>query len=254
MERVILITGASSGIGAAVCRRVAGPGTSILLHARGGKSGEKRPLLEALADEARTKGAKVEVRFADIEQPGAATGLVEAAIASFGRLDQVVANAGFALRQELGEVSRAELDRSLNAMAGSFFDMVTAGYDQLSTSECGRVIAVSSFVAHVFKPGQLFPVTAAAKGAIEALSKNLAVQLAPHGTTVNVVAPGYTRKEATGHAALSSKGWEIAAELTPLKHIAEPDDIAATITFLLSPEARHITGQTIHVDGGLTLG
>lgn len=254
MQRSVLITGASSGIGASVCRRVAGPGVSLLLHARGGKNGEKRDALEALAAEAREKGAEAVTVFSDLEQPGTATALVETAVGEFGRLDQIVANAGFALRQEIGEVSRADLDRSLQAMAGSFFDLVTAAYGQLQSSECGRVVAVSSFVAHVFKPGQLFPVTAAAKGAVEAMAKSLAVQLAPDGATVNCVAPGYTRKDATGHAALSSKGWEVAAELTPLKHIALPDDIAATVAFLLSGEAKHITGQTIHVDGGLTLG
>ena len=116
------------------------------------------------------------------------------------------------------------------------------------------MVAVSSFVAHVFKTGRTFPVTAAAKAAVEGLAKSLAAQAAPAGITVNCVAPGYTKKDATGHSALSEDAWKAAADLTPLGRIAEPVDIAALIAFLLSPAARHITGQVIHVDGGLSLG
>ncbi|MRG70737.1 SDR family oxidoreductase [Alphaproteobacteria bacterium HT1-32] len=254
MDRVVLITGASSGIGAAVCRRVAAPGTSLMLHARGGKNGEKKDNLLAIAEAARQAGAEAETVFCDLETPGSASALSAMTVERFGRIDQIVSNAGFALRQDIGEVTRQDLDRSLQGMAGAFFDLMSESYESLRTSERGRVVAVSSFVAHVFKAGQLFPVTAAAKGAIEAMAKSLATQLAPFGSTVNCVAPGYTRKEATGHSALSSSAWDTAADLTPMKRIADPDDIAATVAFLLSDDAKHITGQTIHVDGGLTLG
>ena len=95
--------------------------------------------------------------------------------------------------------------------------------------------------------------TAAAKASIESLAKSLAVQLASSGATVNCVAPGYTHKDATGHSAISPEAWQQAIDRTPLGRIAKPDDIAAMVQFLLSRDAQHVTGQVIHVDGGLSI-
>lgn len=248
----VLLTGASSGIGAATCRRLARPGHAIVAHARGGTKGEKRPALDALVAELRDAGAEAEAVFGDLAEGGAGA-LVDAAVARFGRLDQIVSNAGFALAKPIGEVSRAEFDRSVETMTAALFDLLDAGLPHLTTSPCGRVVAVSSFAAHDFPAGRLFPATAAAKGGLEALARAFAAQVARSGVTVNCVAPGFTRKEAGGHSALTDEAWRAAAELTPSGRIAEPDDIAAVIAFLLSDDARHITGQTIHVDGGLSL-
>jgi 3-oxoacyl-[acyl-carrier protein] reductase len=249
LERVVVVTGASSGIGAAVCRRVAGPETALLIHALDAHDDG----LEAVAAQLRAAGSPVETVLGDLCREGVAGGLIERAVEHFGTVDQIVSNAGFADRRLLGDVDRETLNRSLQAMTGAFFEMVTAALPSLQASPWGRVVAISSFVAHVFAEGGLFPTTAAAKAGIEALAKSLASQLAPSGTTVNCVAPGYTRKDATGHSALSEDAWKIAAEKTPMKRIADPDDHAALAAFLMSREARHITGQVIHVDGGLTL-
>ncbi|MCP4386502.1 MAG: SDR family oxidoreductase, partial [Hyphomicrobiales bacterium] len=120
-------------------------------------------------------------------------------------------------------------------------------------SQWGRVVSLSSFVANDFGiNGTIFPATAAAKAATEALTRALAFELARKGVTVNCIAPGYTRKVG-GHAAISADAWTAAAEATPNGRIAEPEDVAATVAFLLSREARHITGQVIRVDGGLSL-
>ncbi|MBL6958828.1 MAG: SDR family oxidoreductase [Rhodospirillales bacterium] len=251
-DRVVLITGAASGIGAAVCRRIAGPGCSLVLHTRGSQD-SRRQDLEAVAQQAEKAGSPVLTLFGDLSEDGLASGLVEQSLVHFGRLDQIVSNAGFADRRPLGEVDRETLDRSLRAMPGAFFDLVTAALPTLQDSAWGRVVAVSSFVAHVYAADGLFPATAAAKAGLESLAKSLAVQLAPTGATVNCVVPGYTRKDATGHSALSEEGWQRAIGKTPNGRIAEPDDHAAAVSFLLSRDASHITGQVIHVDGGLTL-
>ena len=250
VERVVLVTGAASGIGAAVSRRIAGAGTALLIHTR---DESERPGLDAVAAFARDAGSIVETAIADLVDIGAAASLVARTVERFGTVDQIVSNAGFADRRLLGDVDRDTLDRSMRAMTGAFFELATAALPALERSSWGRVVAISSFAAHVYAGGGLFPVTAAAKAGVEALAKSLAVQLAPSGTTVNCVSPGYTRKDASGHSALSEDAWRRAAAKTPMGRIAEPDDHAALIAFLLGREARHITGQVIHVDGGLTL-
>ncbi len=247
----ILVTGASSGIGAAVCRRLAKPGNRLLIHARGGADGTDTAPLEAIASDIRDRGAQAETVFVDLAIAGAGERLVAEALQKFGALDQIVSNAGFADKRLLGDVDRATLDRSLSAMTGTFFEIATSAQTALKASECGRVVAVSSFVAHHYTSDTLFPVTAAAKAAVEALAKSLAVQLGPDGVTVNCVAPGYTQKDEGTHRAISPDALKAAANRALTRRIAQTDDIAAAVEFLLSSDARQITGQVLRVDGGL---
>src|ERR1700761_5592247 len=180
--RVFLITGASSGIGAATARAVAAPQTVLALHARKNLSG-----LETVAATARAAGAEVLLLEGDLAQTGTGTRLVEEGAGKYGRLDVVVSNAGFADKRPIGEVDRATLDASLASMTAAFFDIATAAKPWLlKAGTGGRMIAVSSFVAHAFGRGIMtFPVSAAAKAGLEALARTLAVDLAPSGVTVN---------------------------------------------------------------------
>lgn len=250
-DLTILITGASSGIGASICRRLARPGVRMLINARGGEEGTLVAPLEEVAADARERGATVETMFIDLATPKAGELLVAKALEHFGSLDQIVSNAGFADKRLLGEVERETLNRSLNAMTGTFFDLATAALESLKKSNCGRVVAISSFVAHHYTSETLFPVTAAAKAGVESLAKSLAVQLGPDGVTVNCVAPGYTQKDEGTHRAISRDALKAAANRSLTKRIAQTDDIAAAVQFLLSEDARQITGQVLRVDGGL---
>jgi 3-oxoacyl-[acyl-carrier protein] reductase len=258
-SRVVLITGAGSGIGAALARRLASSSsapsrkTALLLHSRGDDE-EGRARLAAVATSCREAGAQVETSLGDLGMSGTGAAAVENSVRAFGRLDQIVHNAGFADRRLFGELTRLDLEASLRAMPGAFLEIATAALPTLSASERGRVVAVSSFVAHRFRAGELFPASAAAKAALEALAKSLAVQLASTRTTVNIVAPGFTRKDEGKLGSLSRAAWEEAERRNPQARLALPEEVAATIVFLLSDEAAHITGATIHVDGGLTLG
>lgn len=249
---VVLITGAASGIGAATVRLLAGPDARLALHSRAHDPAGQARFAETLAV-ARGQGASVLELRGDLVQAGAGERIVAATLSHFGRLDQIVANAGFADKRPTSELTRADFDRSFDGMAGSLFEMARAAHPSLVTSARGRIVFVSSFVARRFARGGLFPASASAKAAAEALAKSLAIELAPHGVTVNCVAPGYTRKD-HGSGQLDPAAWTKAAELTPLGRIADPIDIAGLIAFLLSDAARHITGQVIAVDGGLTLG
>lgn len=247
----ILITGAASGIGAATARALARPGANLLLHAKSNRGG-----LELVAADVESSGGRAILALGDLEDPATGGRLVETAVETFGSLDTLVSNAGFPLRPLIGDLARDELDHAYAVIPGGFFALTSAALPHLKAAgPRGRVVAISTHNAHLFLPGYLnFPASAAAKAALETLVKSLALQLAPDGITVNAIAPGLIAKDKTsGEQTLSPAEWQNLKARIPMGDLGNPADIAATVAFLCSPSARYITGQIIHVDGGLVI-
>ena len=246
--RRVLVTGASSGIGAATVRAMAAPGVALIVHAR--RSAEAA---ERVAAEARALGAETHVLLHDLAEPDAPAALTAQTVARLGGLDVLVSNAGFADRTPAMELTDAAMARSLDTILWGFLRLARAAGPHLRAGVQPRLVAVSSFVAHLYRHDAAnFPATAVGKAGVEALLRTLAMEWAPH-VTVNAVAPGYTQKDPGAHAAFTEAQREAVAARVPMGRLGTPTEMAAAIRFLASAEAGYVTGQVLHVNGGLVV-
>jgi 3-oxoacyl-[acyl-carrier protein] reductase len=249
-RRIAIVTGASSGIGAATADRLGREYRGLVLHA-----GRSQAELDAVAARIRAGGCEVRTMLGDLGDPDLGQNLVQTAVEAFGGLDVVVANAGFPILKSLDDGDPEDLERAFKGNVFSFFGLARAAAPYLEQSPAGRVIAVGSFTSHVFRTDvRQFPMSAASKGALETAVRSLAIHFGPKGVTVNCVVPGWIEKDHGTRDGVGAK--ELAESLAriPLNRIGKPDDVASCIAFLASQEAGYVTGQTLHVNGGLFIG
>ena len=245
--RTIIVTGASSGIGAALAKRLAGFADHLVLHARSSKA-----KLEAVAAEVEQAGTLTHIVMGDLNESGTGTRIVDEALERFGNLDALVANAGFPVLKSLEESSLDDVEAAFRGNLFSFFELARTAQPYLEQSESGRIVAVGSFTSHVFRTDiRQFPVSAASKGALETAVRSLAMAMSNDKTTVNCVVPGFIQKDAGTHDGVSAQEQLATESRIPLGRFGKSDEVAAMIEFLLSKEAGYITGQCIHVNGGL---
>lgn len=249
VDKSIIVTGSSSGIGAATCRRLARPGHGIVVHARHNREGCDR-----VVEEIAAAGGQAIAVPGDLSEPGMPEKLVKRAKQAWGRVDWVIANAGFPTLKSLDQGRRADLEYAFQGNLFSFFDLVQAARPHLLDSDQPRIIALGSFTAHLFRTDmRSFPISSASKGGLETMVKALALELGSDGITVNCVVPGYIEKDQGTRDGVPLGEFEEIVKRIPLGRVGLPDDVAGAIEFLLSDNAAYITGQMLHVNGGLVL-
>jgi len=235
-----LVTGATGGIGAAIARALHAQGASVAL------TGTRAAVLEGLAGEL---GERAHAVPADLGREGAADALIGAAEAAMGRVDILVNNAGITRDNLAMRMKDSEWDEVLAVDLTAAFRLSRAVMRGMIRRRYGRIVSITSVVGATGNAGQAN--YAAAKAGLAGMSKALAQELAGRNITVNCVAPGFIETAMT--AVLDDKRRAAVLTAVPVGRLGMAEEVAAAVVFLGSREAAYITGQTIHVNGGMVM-
>lgn len=242
--RVSIVTGASRGIGRAIAVELGKNGGQVVVNyaGRAEQAQETARLIEA-------QGGRAVVEQAEVGQSGAAERLVEVALQTFGRLDVVVNNAGITRDTLLIRMKDEDWDAVMDTNLKGAFQVIRAAARPMVKQRFGRIVNVASVVGIIGNAGQANYV--AAKAGVIGLTKTAARELASRNITVNAIAPGLIQTDMT--QSLGEEWTGKLLEQVPLGQIGMPDDVAAAVSWLVSDGARYVTGQVIHVDGGMVM-
>ncbi len=238
--KTALVTGASGGIGGSIARALHAQGATV------GLSGTRREALEALAADLGSRAHVLPCNLADAAQ---VEGLVGEAEKAMGQLDILVNNAGLTRDGLAMRMKDEDWQAVIDVNLGAAFKLARGAMRGMMKRRWGRIISITSVVGVTGNPGQAN--YAASKAGLIGMSKSLAAELASRNITVNCVAPGFIATAMTD--ALDDKQKEGITARIPMGRMGAPDEIAAAVVYLASPEAGYVTGHTVHVNGGMAM-
>ena len=242
-RRVAIVTGASRGIGRAIADRLAADGFDLAI------CGTRENTIQEVAGELSDSGVEVMARALDVAEREAVEGFVKEVSSHFGRLDVLVNNAGITRDNLILRMQEDDWRQVIDTNLSSVFFASKAVLRPMMKARFGRIINISSVVAGMGNPGQAN--YCASKGGIEALTRSLAREVASRNITVNAVAPGFIATDMT--AEMTDEARQAMTGAVPLARLGTPEDIAAAVAFLAGGDASYVTGQVLHVNGGLYL-
>jgi enoyl-[acyl-carrier protein] reductase III len=246
LGRVALVTGSSRGIGRAIALRLAREGADVIVNYRK-RDAEAQETVAAI-EELGARGLAVR---ANIAEPAEIERLFVTVGEKFGVLDFLVCNAAAGIQGTMLESTVKAWDLAMNVNARSYLLCAQAAFPMLTTRGGGRIIAITARIA-TERAFPYYGTVAASKAAINTITAYLAVELAPHGITVNAISPGLVDTEALAYFRRGSELLERARALTPTCRATTAGDIAEMAAFLCSDAARQLNGQVLEVDGGYT--
>jgi 3-oxoacyl-[acyl-carrier protein] reductase len=242
--RVAIVTGGGRGIGRAVAVRLAEEGADVAISYRSNDETAERA-----AEEVRATGVRCELFKGDVASPEDVEALVKGVGDAFGRIDILVNNAGLTRDNLMMRMKEEEFDDVIATNLKGTYLCTRAVLRPMIRARWGRIVNVSSVVGLVGNPGQAN--YAASKAGIIGFTKSVAREVAQRGITANVVAPGYVETELTG--TLPEKVKQAIKEGVPAGRFGEAEEVAEVVAFLAGEGARYVTGQTVAVDGGMTM-
>jgi len=243
--KVAVVTGGSRGIGRAICKRLAQSGAKVVINyvSRPEAAQETKAQVEAL-------GAECVVFKFDVANTAEVQDAFKQITAECGRIDILVCNAGITRDGLLAMMKEEDWDQVMAVNLKGAFNCIKAGCRPMMKQRWGRIIIITSVVGFAGNAGQAN--YSAAKAGLVGLTRSTARELASRSITVNCVAPGYIDTDMTSDLPEAVKE-KILAEI-PLGSLGKPEDIAAAVSYLVSDDARYVTGQAIHVNGGMFMG
>ncbi len=240
--KLALVTGGSRGIGAAIARDLAAAGARVVVNYR-----ERRDAAEAVVADIRAAGGFAEVLGFDVADTSAVDGAFRDVAARLGNVDILINNAGVSADGLILRTSEEVWDRVLDVDLKGVFNCTKAVSRAMMRARAGRIVNISSVVGFMGNTGQ--STYAAAKAGVIGFTKAAARELASRDVTVNAVAPGLIETDMLEGMQAAARDMVLA--LVPLRRLGKPEEVAAAVTFLAGPGGAYITGQVIHVNGGL---
>ena len=243
-EKIAVITGASRGIGAAIAKKMAENGATVIINYQGSVQAA-----QALEAEIREKGGKAVTYKCDVSDFDKCEKFIGDIVKEYGRIDILVNNAGITRDGLLMGMKEEDFDKVLDTNLKGTFHTIRAALRQMIRQRSGRIINMASVVGVSGNAGQAN--YAASKAGVIGLTKTAAREVASRGITVNAVAPGFIETDMT--EVLPEKIKEASAAQIPLGKFGKAEDVANAVAFLASEDAGYITGQVLHVDGGMVM-